>query len=185
MEETFLNDLWSIYFHDPYDEKWTYDSYKRLATVGSVEAFWEVHEKLKDKIHAGMFFVMREHIFPCWDDENNKKGGCLSIKVLKQDMKEFWEYLCVRLLGESFIKEEHRVLNWSKVNGISTSPKKHFCIVKVWLADGELINANCFDIPSNHHGDILYRSNLENIENNNQTTCITSPNANDHSHKKK
>lgn len=173
MDETLTNDLWCMYFHDPYNENWSLESYIRFADISSVESFWHVHNEIKDRIHCGMFFLMREHVFPCWDDEHNKNGGCLSIKVLKQDMKEFWERLCVSLLGETLLKPEVRKSHWADVNGISTSPKKHFCIIKIWLKTPSLGNKTFFEMPLNFHGDILYRSNIENIEHNNQSIAAT------------
>lgn len=163
-DETPLNDIWTLYFHDPYNEDWTYNSYHKLIDVTSVHEFWQMHSITNEKIHCGMFFLMREYVFPCWDDENNKNGGCLSIKVLKQDMAEFWEGLCVRLLGETLLKPDHRQY-WNYVNGVSTSPKKYFCIIKIWVKSAELSHVEMFDIPPKHHGEILYRSNQENIDN--------------------
>jgi hypothetical protein len=172
-DETFLNDTWNLYFHDPYDENWNYTSYHPVETITTIETFWKVHQQLKDKVQCGMFFIMRDGIFPCWDDESNKGGGCLSIKVLKQDMQKFWEALCISLLGECILQPSVRDAMWSNVNGISTSPKKHFCIIKIWLKNNDCTDKNLFCIPSNYYGDILYRSNLENIEQNNATIVLT------------
>lgn len=166
-DDVFTNDIWSLYFHDPYDEKWTYESYQRIVDISSVDAFWTIHNTLKDKVHNGMFFYMREHIFPCWDDDNNKNGGCLSIKVLKQDMKDYWEKLCISLLSENLVSQEMRARHWNNINGISTSPKKHFCIIKIWVKDEELNDKRFFNLPPNYYGDILYRSNIQSMENNN------------------
>ena len=104
MDPLFLNDLWSLYFHDPSDTDWNMKSYKRLANISSVEEFWQHHDCYIEKVHQGMFFIMREHIFPCWDDPNNINGGCLSIKVLKENMKVFWEDICIKMMGESLAK---------------------------------------------------------------------------------
>jgi hypothetical protein len=41
---------------------------------------------------------MREYVFPCWDDINNINGGCLSNKILK-DQLDFKD-LTIKLLGE-------------------------------------------------------------------------------------
>lgn len=164
-DETFLNDLWTLYFHDPNDDNWSLESYHRIADINSVERIVKYHSLLRDHIHCGMFFLMREHVFPCWDDENNKNGGCLSIKVLKQDMKLFWEQMVFSLLGETLLLKEYRHY-WSLINGLSTSPKKHFCIIKIWLQNDTLNNKMFFNIPSKYYGDVLYRSNLENIEQN-------------------
>lgn len=161
-DDEYLNDIWCLYFHDPYDNKWTYDSYHNLGTVSTIREYWSYQHLLQDKYQCGMFFLMREHIFPCWDDDNNRNGGCLSIKVLKQDLKDFWEKLTIRMLGETVLGSGHSV-EWSEVNGVSTSPKKHFCIVKIWLKSDKLGDCKFFNIPGNHHGDILYKSNNESI----------------------
>lgn len=162
----FLNDIWSYYFHDPFDANWTMNSYKLLVNVSTIQDFWCLHKLLKSKVHQGMFFLMREHIFPCWDDPLNKDGCCISIKVLKDNIQPFWETLCIRLLGETLIKEDVEK-RWDVINGISTSPKKHFCIIKIWLRDASLNDVSLFNIPGNYHGEIIIKSNQENIEINN------------------
>lgn len=165
--ETFLNDVWNLYFHDPYDVNWNNASYVRLASLASVEEFWKHHICLKGHLHKGMFFLMRDGIFPAWDASPNIKGGCLSIKVLKEHLAEFWEDLIVKALGETIVKESSRGVGWSCVNGLSSSPKKHFCIIKIWLKDMEISSKEFFNILPRYHGDIIFRSNMENINNEN------------------
>jgi hypothetical protein len=173
-DECILNDIWSLYFHDPYNEDWTYGSYIKVVDTSSVDEFWVINNITNDKIHCGMFFYMREYIFPCWDDENNKNGGCLSLKVLKHDMMEFWEELCVRLLGETLLKEEHRE-HWNLINGISTSPKKYFCIIKIWIKGSEIADVRKFNLPAKYHGEVLYKSNQENIDNDHLRMTMRTP----------
>jgi hypothetical protein len=162
--DTFLNDTWSFYFHDPYNNDWTYGSYKKVCDVHNVNDYWNIENAMQDSIAKGMFFIMREHVFPCWDDANNITGGCISIKVHKQDMVEFWNQMCAHLLGETLLKPENMHL-WDKINGLSTSPKKQFSIVKIWVGDPELANHELFDIPKMYHGEIIYKSNRDNISN--------------------
>ena len=169
--ETVLNDIWNIYFHDPYDENWTNQSYIRINAFSSVEEFWQNFLSLKENINKGMFFVMRESVFPSWDASNNIDGGCLSIKVLKEHLPNFFEDLTVKLVGETLLKEAHRD-KWISLNGISTSPKKHFCIIKIWLADQSLASKDYFDILPKYYGDILYKSNRENIQNDSITRVV-------------
>lgn len=166
-----FNDIWTLYFHDPYNEDWTYASYLKLTDMSSVDEFWNVHKMIHEKIHCGMFFIMREYVFPCWDDENNKNGGCISIKVMKQDIDEYWEELCTKLLGETLLKPAHRSM-WNLVNGISSSPKKYFCIIKIWVKSAELGKCEFFDLPKKLYGDILYRSNQENIDNDHSKAAL-------------
>lgn len=169
-EKSYLNDLWTLYFHDPLDQDWTTKSYKRLADISTIEEFWEHTLCYSEKVHQGMFFVMREHIFPCWDDPNNINGGCLSIKILKENMKAFWEDMCMKLLGETLLIDDKKEA-WSKVCGISTSPKKHFCIIKIWLSDDSLADKKYFNIEPIYYGDLIYKSNRENITVENEKIC--------------
>jgi hypothetical protein len=164
MSDDFLNDSWNIYFHDPYDTNWTTSSYILTGTISTIEDFSIHHRKIHDHIHQGMFFVMREYVFPMWDSEENINGGCLSIKILKENMQIFWEDLIMKLLGETLLFPEHRD-KWNCINGISTSPKKHFCIIKIWLKDDILNTKEYFDILQNYYGDILFKLNRENISN--------------------
>ena len=164
-EETYLNDIWTVHFHDPYDTDWTMTSYIRIGTMSSVEEFWQHHDCQRGNLHKAMFFVMREHVFPMWDDPSNVEGGCLSIKVLKENMAEFWEDLCKKLLGESLLNEDVSD-KWDLVNGISTSPKKHFCIIKVWLKD-DTLSSKDFRFKDGYYGEIIYKSNRDNITNDN------------------
>lgn len=162
-KETYLNDVWTFYFHDPYDSNWTNESYKLLGTIGTVEEFWQHHEQVKADINKGIFFLMRDYVFPCWDDPANLEGGCLSIKVLKDNVSSFWEDICIKLLGETLLQAEHKD-KWNLINGVSTSPKKHFCIIKIWVKDGALCDKDFFDLVPNYYGDILFKLNRENIQ---------------------
>jgi hypothetical protein len=46
-EDIFINDVWNLYFHDPYDVNWNNESYMRLSTIASVDDFWKNHLLLK------------------------------------------------------------------------------------------------------------------------------------------
>jgi len=165
-QDVLLNDLWTVYFHDPSNTDWTIQSYVRIGDVASVHDFWAHARGWAGNIHKGMFFIMRDGVFPCWDDASNIDGGVLSIKVLKEYLGDFWNDLCMKVMGESILRA-NRDNMWDGVNGISTSPKKNFCIVKIWTKTPELASKEFFDISPNYYGDILYKSNRDNIENDN------------------
>jgi hypothetical protein len=169
---SFLQDAWTCYFHDPDDSNWNNESYHRVCDVSTVEDFWEVNDGLAPFLSRGMFFLMREHVYPCWDDKLNITGGCLSMKVLKDELPAFWEYVATRMLGESLVLESaierhHDPDRWSIVNGVSVSPKRFFSIVKLWLRDELNVDREDFDLPPSYSGEVLFRSNSENIKNNN------------------
>ena len=124
----YLNDIWAIYFHDPFDHNWEISSYKLISTISSVEEFVEIFSLYEDMFYNGMFFLMREHITPRWEDEYNKEGGCFSFKVLNKHVYLIWKTLLFLMCGETLcVKKEHNHL----INGITISPKKNFCIIKI------------------------------------------------------
>lgn len=58
---------------------------------------------------------------------------------------------------------------WSLINGISTSPKRYYCIVKLWLRDGGNSRREHFRLPCNYQGEVLYKSNTEMMRSNLRT----------------
>ena len=69
------------------DNKWDLESYTKLNTFNTIEEFSILLHLIKEKhIQNGMFFLMREKILPMWESEDNKDGGCFSLKVFKQDI---------------------------------------------------------------------------------------------------
>ena len=77
-----------------------------------------------------MLFVMREGITPMWEDPKNRSGGCFSYKIVNKQVYEVWTTLFYLLCGESLCVDPK--LN-KHINGITISPKKNFCIIKIWL----------------------------------------------------
>ena len=77
-----------------------------------------------------MLFVMRKGITPMWEDEANRDSGCFSFKVANKFVYDVWKTLFYSLCGETLIKDVSQTKN---INGITISPKKNFCIIKVWL----------------------------------------------------
>lgn len=148
-DELFLDDVWSFYFHDPDDRDWTLDSYRKIATVSSAEEFWGVHKLTIENAHKAMFFVMREHVFPCWDDPMNIDGGCFSLMVAKEAVAAVWGALCAKMLTERLTADPAKS---DVVTGLSVSPKIDFCIVKIWLKNGDLTRSADFDLPNRYSG---------------------------------
>ena len=157
VEQYYLNDLWSLKFHDSFDNDWSKRSYKQLYEISTIQNFWEVDYFIKDKVDIGMFFLCREHVFPLWDDESNVNGGALSMKVLKTEAYQCWLDLSIKLLSETLLKPQHRTLS-ENVLVLSISSKKTFCIIKIWVKNDELSKPDMFDIPQKYHGKVLYSS---------------------------
>lgn len=158
--EYWLNDLWTLYFHHPYNDEWERSSYTKITTISTIKEYNILYTLINEHIHQGMFFLMREHIFPKWNDNENKNGGFLSIKILKNKMRDFCNELFINLINENLLITDNNDVNtWTIINGISVSPKKHFCIVKIWLKTNEYTNPKFFNIPKEYHGEIIYKDN--------------------------
>ena len=163
MEELFLNDVWSLYFHDPNDTRWTEESYIRLCDISSAEDIIHVYKAYKDMWPNGAFYITREHIKPLWEDPGNRNGGCMSFKIMKYDINNVWFEIVSKILGEDFITEKERGRLWDKVTGISLSPKRSYCICRIWISDKEYGQPQWYDmsiIPT--YTQILFKAHNEN-----------------------
>jgi hypothetical protein len=137
-----LNDKWNIYYHLPENKSWELSSYAVLMdNINSVEAVIVLNNQIHEHVIRNcMLFVMRDGITPMWEDPKNRNGGCFSYKVSNKHVPEVWKNLFYGLCGESLcIKDEHNTY----VNGITISPKKNFCIIKIWLNSTKLQDPNC------------------------------------------
>jgi translation initiation factor 4E len=154
-----LHSSWTLYYHSPASTDWTMDSYTKVHTVHSVQSFCELFFWMDQQIHhlhTGMFFLMRDDIMPTWEDPHNRKGGCWSFKVPMHDVGPLWNQLSVRLVGERLSTTP------LLLNGISLSPKRGFCIIKVWNHSSTENRASLLrvkDIPKlQNGGEALYTS---------------------------
>lgn len=151
-----LPNVWTVYFHDFMDSSWNRESYEKLVEYNSVVEFWTVMKILKEWLSLGMFFFMRDDIFPKWDDNENKEMSYLSMKILKANTGDFMEDILVLLLSNTLVKEGCDI----RINGISVSPKKNFCICKIWIdsIDDTYKNIELYNIPAKFHGDVLFNN---------------------------
>jgi len=166
-----LNTRWVVWYHNPSDQSWTSDSYKDILEIHTIEDFLVLKNSWKSclpEVSEGMYFMMRKtnedkSILPMWEDEHNKNGGVWSFKINKEDAENVWFKLCTFTIGENICND---INNSSYINGISISPKKNFCIVKIWNSDNKMNETN---ILSNKMtfldlNEVLYSSHVNNIE---------------------
>lgn len=138
-----LNDVWSLWSHLPHDTNWTLDSYKEVFSITSVEEGLSVIEALPPRLIKNcMLFIMRKGIKPTWEDPANAKGGCFSFKVSNKNVADFWRKTSYTLIGESITSNKEFQ---KSINGITISPKKNFCIVKIWTKTGKYQNSKELD----------------------------------------
>jgi hypothetical protein len=128
-----LADKWTLWAHLPHNTDWSIKSYIPISTFTSLEDTIAVTETMPSVLVENcMLFIMRTGIKPTWEDPKNRQGGCFSYKVTNKSVYKVWKDLTYVLVGESISKVAGFV---SCVTGITISPKKNFCIIKVWLTD--------------------------------------------------
>jgi len=128
-----LSDKWCLWAHLPHDIDWSLNSYKAIYTMGTVEETIAITESMPDILVKNcMLFIMRKGVKPTWEDPVNRNGGCFSYKVSNKCVYDVWKELTYVLLGGSISKSNSFV---SCVTGITISPKKNFCIIKIWMTN--------------------------------------------------
>ena len=126
-----LKHKWNLYTHLPHDIDWSIKSYKHIITLSSIEQTISLFDILPDKIIKNcMLFIMKQNVLPIWEDKLNKNGGSFSFKVYNNNVVSIWRNLVYMLLGDTLMKK-----NINNLTGISISPKKNFCIIKIWCSD--------------------------------------------------
>lgn len=143
-----LIDKWNLYYHLPQDKNWDLSSYSIIMkSIDSVEQLISVNSQIDENVVKNcMLFVMRDGITPMWEDPQNRNGGCFSYKVLNKLVPDVWKNLFYLLCGESLcLNESHN----KHINGITISPKKNFCIIKIWLNTSNLQDPNIITTIAN------------------------------------
>ena len=124
---------WTLWAHLPHNTDWSIKSYIPISTFTKVEEAIAVTETLPAiLVENCMLFMMREGIKPTWEDPKNRNGGCFSYKVPNKNVYKVWKDLTYVVVGDTISKQSGFV---NCVTGITISPKKNFCIIKIWMAD--------------------------------------------------
>ena len=126
-----LNNYWTLWIHLPHDTNWNIDSYKKICSFRYLEQAIALINQIEESLVVNcMLFIMREDIKPIWEDEKNKNGSCISYKINNRLVYNIWRQMSIFMVSEILLDNiEHQ----TAINGITVSPKKNFCIVKLWF----------------------------------------------------
>jgi translation initiation factor 4E len=103
---------------------------KKLAQFDTLENFWAIFQYLKkpDDIKQPIEFqLFKEGIAPMWEDEKNKNGGKIALKLRKEYSNLVWEELVFAFIGGYFAKEIK-----DEINGLVINCKKDFNTLQIW-----------------------------------------------------
>lgn len=162
--DTKLPHRYVIWYHSVTNNSWERDSYKNLCeqlpnkcaeTIGDIA---KVYASFQNNVKAGMFFVMRENIFPKWEDPANAQGGFWSFKVSKHSANETWLSLTASFIGGTLLNDPSKM---DEITGISVSPKISNCVMKIWNRDRSFNSMDVFTntIPYLEPNSLLYKAN--------------------------
>ena len=126
-----LNNPWILWFHSVDDNNWNNDSYKNLMKIDDLHDLKVLTDTIDNiSLQNGMFFIMKENIFPTWEHMENREGCSISFKIPASFLKDNWNLLVIKTLTGDILKDKNK---HDEINGISISPKKEFNILKIWL----------------------------------------------------
>lgn len=151
---------WTVYFHEPEDKSWALESYKRVACMNTWEGLGTVLREMgTQRIVNGMMFTMRGDTLPLWENKANIRGGSYCLKVSRRVAADVYErYLAAAALGVAACDPSNQIV------GVTMSPKKGFCIIKLWNASAKTFHDPA-DIAILHDEikteEILYRPNTD------------------------
>ena len=104
---------------------------KKIADFDTIEDFWAIFQHLKkpDNCKQGIEFqLFKEPIKPMWEDEYNKNGGKLTLKLRKQYTTIIWEEIILAIIGGVLPKEIN-----DEINGVVFCSKKEFNTLQIWF----------------------------------------------------
>ena len=163
METILLDHNYTMYYHDVSDENWDKDSYRTIYTFGTLNDVVKLQNTISNYT-SGMFFLMRDPIFPLFEDDANLNGGYWTYKIPKKDMNKIWMEMVGRFVCNGITKDpKHSLL----INGISISPKITNCILKIWTNDSRVQQTSILssDVNKLLNMECYYRPHVENLMN--------------------
>ena len=118
---------YTLYSHMANDVNWNIESYEVIKHITTLNELVSIIEYIPDELLTNcMFFFMKDNIKPMWEDEMNKNGGCISYKIPNNDCYKLWKDIIYSYVSS-------KITNSENINGLSISPKRNFCIIKIWL----------------------------------------------------
>ena len=140
MDQYNLDTEWNLWFHSITENDWTNKSYQKLMTIRNLFDYQLVINSFKQNHYQnGMFFIMKEDIFPTWEHPRNRQGCFLSFKVGSSQVMDEWKELLFRILTNNAFTDSRTC-----INGLSISPKKEFNIIKIWFSNKDPTNQSHF-----------------------------------------
>ena len=126
-----LKHEWVLWYHPTSNPDWSIKSYTKVCDFKNIEDVIIILKLIPDYIICNCyFFIMKKNIDPIIEHEKNRNGGYFKYRITNKYVYDTWKYLTYALTGGTISKNK---LFLEQVNGISISPKKNFCVIKIWM----------------------------------------------------
>jgi len=127
-----IQNRWNVYTHSTIDNNWNNESYNKIFTIDNLfDLNIIMNSTSKLFFEKNMIFIMRDNIFPTWEDKSNCNGCTASFKVNNKDSTRIFNSILSSFIGENIHKN---IENYNNINGLSIIPKKNFSILKLWFS---------------------------------------------------
>jgi len=127
-----LQRTWTMWYDNPGGRSaWTMDRFKQISCVATVEDFWRMYNNIMPPsglCNGSNYHLFKEDIRPMWEDQHNFKGGKWIVvfpKGRKDSLDDYWLYLLLAMIGESF----HDI---DEVCGAVVSVRKQQSKIALW-----------------------------------------------------
>ena len=142
---------WVLWYHDPENKDYSFESYVKIADLSTPQQFWTVVDSIsKEAWESGMFFFMRRGFKPLWDAPENEAGGAYSKNIEASIVYDTFIALMVNCVTNELLINRKETLV-----GITISPKGPASIIKIWNTTTTVSETNYIsaDIPGFKLGD--------------------------------
>lgn len=137
-----LQSKWTLWLHKN-DAKWAKKDYLNVVSFDNIETFWGIYNN-HPNLSVGTFYLMKDDIFPSWEDKKNKNGGRWSFIVRKHKVYQIWEELSMGIVG-GYLLDDIGLINGMEVQ---SNPRHGSGVIKIWInSKVETPRFNC-KIPS-------------------------------------
>jgi len=137
LEDPLPTGSWTLYYHHPTDHRWTPDSYQKIITVKTWGTFFACMNMLEEVIlQNSMLFWMREEVPPLYENHNNIRGGCYSLRINRSKSSNYFLLYTIACMLGAVVQDKDNI-----IQGISISPKRVveknqvFNVIKIWNKD--------------------------------------------------
>ena len=123
----------SIWVHYMNDTDWSKTSYVTIHTCETAEEIITTHETMiqsEPVFKKHMIFFMKYNIYPMWEDESNKDGGCFVFYLANATMYEKWKTVLYSVIGNT-ISTSNEFMD--DITGVVISPRRHYYVVQLWM----------------------------------------------------